>query len=84
MDLRERIQSALDIDYLLQRERALGDHDAALRWLERAFQARDFLCVVFPFEAMFNIPLPGQTRSIREDPRWTDLVRRVGLLHEPA
>ena len=65
-------------------QRALGDHDAALRWLERAFQARDFLCVVFPFEAMFNIPLPGQTRSIREDPRWTDLVRRVGLLQSTA
>ena len=65
-------------------QRALGDHDAALRWLERAFQARDFLCVVFPFEGMFAMPLPGQDRSIRDDPRWTDLVRRVGLLQGPT
>ena len=65
-------------------QRALGDHDAALRWLERAFQTRDFLCAVFPLEAMFVIPLPGQDRSIRDDPRWTDLVRRVGLMQAPA
>jgi tetratricopeptide (TPR) repeat protein len=65
-------------------QRAVGDNDAALRWLERAFQTRDFLCVVFPFEAMFDMPLPGQDRSIRDDPRWTDLVRRVGLLHARA
>lgn len=65
-------------------QRALGEYDAALRWLERAFQTRDFLCAVFPLEAMFVIPLPGQDRSIRDDPRWTDLVRRVGLMQAPA
>jgi serine/threonine-protein kinase len=60
-------------------ERALGNHDSALRWLERAFQTRDFLCVMLPFEPMFRMPLPGQDRSIVEDPRWIDLIRRVGM-----
>ena len=60
-------------------EVALGNHDAALRWCERAFQTRDFLCVMLPFEGMFRVPLPGQTASIDEDPRWRELVQRVGM-----
>jgi tetratricopeptide (TPR) repeat protein len=63
---------------------ALGDYDAVLRWLERAFQTRDFICAVLPLEAMWGMPLAGQDRSIREDRRWTDLVRRVGLLQSNA
>ena len=60
-------------------ERALGNHDSALRWLERAFQTRDFLCVMLPFEAMYRLPIPGQDSSIVDDPRWIDLIRRVGM-----
>jgi len=60
-------------------EVALGNHDAALRWCERAFQTRDFLCVMLPFEGMFRVPLPEQTASIHEHPRWRELVQRVGM-----
>jgi serine/threonine-protein kinase len=58
---------------------ASGDFDAALRWCDRAFQTRDFLCVMLPFDGMFRVPLPGETKSIAEDPRWRDLVQRVGM-----
>ena len=60
-------------------ERALGNHDAAWRWLERAFQTRDFVCVVLPLEAMFRVALPGHDRSFVADPRWGDLIRRIGM-----
>jgi serine/threonine-protein kinase len=60
-------------------ELALHDWDAALRWGERAFQTRDFLCVMLPFEAMFRMRMPGQQSSIVDDPRWIDLQRRVGM-----
>ena len=64
-------------------QRALGDHEAAFRWLERAYQTRDFLCVVFPFEALFAMPLPEQERSIVDDLRWGELIRRVGMVASP-
>ena len=60
-------------------ELALHDWNAALRWGERAFQTRDFLCVMLPFEGMFRVRLPGQEATIVDDPRWIDLQRRVGM-----
>ena len=60
-------------------EQALGNHDAAFRWLERAYETRDFLCVVLTLEGMFRAVAPGHDRSIADDPRWPDLVRRVGM-----
>lgn len=30
-------------------------------------------------EGMFRVPLPGQAASIDEDPRWRELVQRVGM-----
>jgi len=49
----------------------LGDKDQAFAWLEKDFQARSGLLVrtrwQFPFE------------SLRSDPRFTDLLRRMGL-----
>jgi serine/threonine-protein kinase len=49
----------------------LGQTDEALTWLERAYQERDYrmtlLKVAFEFDAL------------RSDPRFIDLVRRVGL-----
>jgi eukaryotic-like serine/threonine-protein kinase len=60
-------------------ELALDDWDAAMRWCERALQTRDFLCVMFPFEGMFRVRLPGQDSTIADDLRWIDLQRRVGM-----
>lgn len=60
-------------------ELAMNDWTEAFRWCERAFQTRDFLCVMFPFEGMFRLPLPAQTITIVEDARWPELWRRVGM-----
>ena len=49
----------------------LGQRDEAMTWLERAYEERDFrlehLGVAFEFD------------SLRSDPRFTDLLRRIGL-----
>jgi DNA-binding winged helix-turn-helix (wHTH) protein/tetratricopeptide (TPR) repeat protein len=50
---------------------ALGDHDRAFHWLERAYDERLFLLRVITVQPGFA-PLRG-------DPRYTDLVRRMGL-----
>lgn len=50
---------------------ALGEKDQAFAWLEKDFEHRDgglTLIKVFPF-----------LDSLHEDPRFTDLVRRIGL-----
>lgn len=48
-----------------------GDEDRALEWLERAYEARDgdlhFIAVIPTWD------------SLHDDPRFRDLVRRVGL-----
>jgi TolB-like protein/DNA-binding winged helix-turn-helix (wHTH) protein/Tfp pilus assembly protein PilF len=49
----------------------LGDRDAAFQWLERAYQER--------FLMMPNIKVAPGLRSLHGDPRFADLVRRVGL-----
>jgi serine/threonine-protein kinase len=62
-----------------QVEQALGDYDAALGWYERAYQARDHLMTVLHTDPAFRLVPPGRSDSITSDPRWLDLVRRVGL-----
>lgn len=49
----------------------LGDFDEAFRWLDRAVEARDMWVTVMP-----TWPASG---PIRSDPRYHDLLRRVGL-----
>jgi len=61
-----------------QIEQALGDYESALACYERAYQARDFLITVLHTDPFFRLAPPGKT-SIDKDPRWIDLVRRVGL-----
>ena len=61
-------------------EQALGDYDAAFRWLERSYETRDFLCVVLPFEGYCRFVAPGHDRAIVDDPRWAEFVRRVGMV----
>jgi serine/threonine protein kinase/tetratricopeptide (TPR) repeat protein len=65
-------------------EQALGNYDAAFRWLERAYEARDFLCVVLPVEGMFRLGAPGRAGLFVEDTRWLELVRRVGMTPRPS
>lgn len=49
----------------------LGDKDAAFRWLEKAFAERNDLLVELKVEPAFA--------PYRSDPRFADLVRRIGL-----
>ncbi|MDP9192485.1 MAG: winged helix-turn-helix domain-containing protein [Acidobacteriota bacterium] len=50
---------------------ALGDHDRAFTWLERAYEKRVYLLRVITVEPGFA--------PLRSDPRYADLVRRMGL-----
>ena len=50
---------------------ALGEHDQAFRWLEQAYEARSGLLVHAKVEPIFD--------DLREDPRFTNLLRRLGL-----
>lgn len=49
----------------------LGDRDAAFQWLEKVYQER--------LPTMPNIKVAPGLRSLHGDPRFADLVRRVGL-----
>lgn len=49
----------------------IGDRDTAFKWLEIGFQERDPVMVLLNVNPMFD--------GIRNDPRFRDLVRRVGL-----
>lgn len=50
---------------------ALGDKDQAFVFLNKAFEQRDTLLIVLKVEPMFD--------PLRSDPRFAELVRRVGL-----
>ncbi len=49
----------------------LGEKDQAMEWLNKAYEERSGLLVYLKAESMFD--------SLRADPRFQDLVRRVGL-----
>jgi hypothetical protein len=49
----------------------LGESDQAFEWLERAYQARD---PKLPF-----LKVHPRWDSLRADPRFDDLLRRMGL-----
>jgi TolB-like protein len=49
----------------------LGEHDLALAWLERAYALRNTGMVFLKVEPKWN--------NLRSDPRFQDLLRRVGL-----
>ena len=48
-----------------------ADKECAFRWLERGFEERDDLMINLKVEPIFD--------AIRSDPRFQDLVRRVGI-----
>ncbi len=49
----------------------LGDKDRALAWLEKAFEERSDFLAVLRVDALFD--------PLRSDPRFQDLLRRIGL-----
>ncbi|HYL11367.1 MAG TPA: winged helix-turn-helix domain-containing protein [Candidatus Acidoferrales bacterium] len=50
----------------------LGDNESAFRWLEKAYEQRD--------EWMVYLKIYPEFSSLRSDPRFQQLVRRVGLI----
>ena len=50
---------------------ALGEKDEAFRWLERAFDEHSA-----PF---YSFMLHPEYRTLRSDPRFADLLRRIGI-----
>jgi hypothetical protein len=49
----------------------VGDKESAFQWLEKGFGERDDLMIDLKVEPVFD--------GIRSDPRYQDLVRRVGI-----
>ena len=49
----------------------LGQSDDAIKWLEKGYEERDFRVIMISVSFEFD--------SLRTDPRFKDLVRRVGL-----
>jgi tetratricopeptide (TPR) repeat protein len=49
----------------------LGERDRAFAWLEKAFEERDFSLVMLRIDPRLD--------ALRPDPRFTNLMRRVGL-----
>lgn len=50
---------------------ALGEKDQAFEWLEKAYEERDFYLLFLKGEWLYD--------SLRDDPRFDDLLRRIGL-----
>jgi hypothetical protein len=49
----------------------LGEKDQAFQWLEKSYQERSSEMIVFNVDPWFD--------NLRPDPRFADLVRRIGL-----
>lgn len=50
---------------------ALGESDQAFAWFDKAYEERDNLIILLKVEPMFD--------QFRSDPRFTNLLRRIGL-----
>lgn len=70
--LRSQASSAyVPADYFAVVHLGLGTYDAALAWLERARQERALHLVFLGVDPVFD--------GLRDDPRFTDILRSVGL-----
>jgi TolB-like protein/DNA-binding winged helix-turn-helix (wHTH) protein/Tfp pilus assembly protein PilF len=67
-DARERPDLALEIAIIYS---ALGEQDEAFAWLEKAYQNRDGALILVNAYPFFD--------QIRSDPRFAELVRKIGL-----
>ncbi|MCH7573299.1 MAG: tetratricopeptide repeat protein, partial [Planctomycetes bacterium] len=63
-------QSSIAMIYI-----GLGDHDQAIAYFERGFQEREFLIATLKFNPLVD--------SIRNDPRFQDLLDRIGFPDDP-
>lgn len=71
-ELKERSKQRFVSPYLLAYPcLGLGDRDQALAWLEKAYESRD--------QWMVWLKSDPKLDSLRPDPRFADLLRRVGL-----
>jgi TolB-like protein/DNA-binding winged helix-turn-helix (wHTH) protein len=71
-DLEKRSEQGYPLSYLISEVYAeLGENDRAFAWLERAYRERDCQLTWLKLDPMID--------SLRPDPRFKDLVRRVGL-----
>jgi tetratricopeptide (TPR) repeat protein len=68
---KERYVSPSDIAMIYA---GLGEKDQALTWLEKGFFERSWYMVLLKVDPRLN--------PIQSDPRFQDLVRRVGLPHQ--
>jgi hypothetical protein len=50
---------------------ALGEQDRAFEWLEKAYQVKD--------DELSSVRIDPNLDSVRSDPRYADLLRRMGL-----
>ena len=50
----------------------LGEEDRAMEWLQRAYQERDAWLIWLKADPVFD--------SLRSDPRFQDILRRIGLV----
>jgi len=55
---------------------ALGERDEAFAWLERAFDEKS--------QQLTYLNSGAEWDPLRSDPRFQDLVRRIGLPHRPS
>jgi len=68
--LEENKQKHVEPQILSAAYARLGDKEHAFEWLEKAYEAR---------EDMTQVPLDPAYDGIRSDPRFADLLRRIGL-----
>jgi site-specific recombinase XerD len=75
-----RIQRERLIAYLAE----IGGRSIASRKTAHAALRFFFVCVVNRPELMEGIPWPRQPRSLREGPRWTDVLRLIEAVPDPV
>ena len=69
------IQDAVGLSYVIALNLAvIGETEQAMTWLERAYEERDPLLI--------NVKAEPRLDPLRSDPRFPDLLRRVGFPEE--
>jgi TolB-like protein/Flp pilus assembly protein TadD len=74
-ELRRSSTGGFDVLWVAAGYAALADRDQAFEWLERAYRDRDFTFELLRYEPYWD--------GIRSDPRFADLLHRIGLTGGP-